>query len=144
MNVLVINGPTLNLLGTREPEIYGHDTLADVERRCQSLGDEVGLNIEFKQSNHEGQIVDWIQQAMGNTQALIINGAAYTHTSVAIPDALRAYSGYKIELHISNPHQREVFRHQSYVSAAVDSVITGFGVQGYELAIEALPQILEQ
>lgn len=142
--VYVINGPNLNLLGTREPEIYGYDTLADIEQRCQALGREHGLEVEFLQSNHEGSIVDYIQQAIGNVTAIVINAGAYTHTSVAIHDALRAYQGYKIELHISNPHLREAFRHLSYISPASDAVVAGLGVSGYELAIEMLPEILAQ
>lgn len=141
--VYVINGPNLNLLGTREPEIYGYDTLADIANRCQIIGREHGLEVEFLQSNHEGDIVDYIQQAIGNISAIVLNAGAYTHTSVAIHDALRAYQGYKIELHISNPHLRETFRHVSYVSLASDAVIAGLGVGGYELAIEMLPEILQ-
>lgn len=140
--VYVINGPNLNLLGTREPEIYGYDTLADIEKRCQALGHKNGLDVEFLQSNHEGSIVDYIQQAIGNVAAIVLNAGAYTHTSVAIHDALRAYQGYKIELHISNPHLREEFRHLSYVSLASDAVVAGLGVAGYELAVEMLPEIL--
>ena len=142
--VYVINGPNLNLLGTREPEIYGYDTLADIEQHCQALGQNNGLDVEFLQSNHEGSIVDYIQQAIGSVAAIVINAGAYTHTSVAIHDALRAYQGYKIELHISNPHLREPFRHLSYISPASDAVIAGLGVAGYELAIEMLPEILAQ
>lgn len=139
MNVLVINGPNLNLLGTREPEIYGSDTLADIAERCTRQGADKNLHVEFKQSNYEGEIVSWIQEAIGDgTSAIVINAGAYTHTSVAIHDALRAYDGYKVELHISNPHQRESFRHVSYVSPAVDAVIAGLGVSGYELVIELL------
>ena len=111
--VLVINGPNLNMLGTREPEIYGNDTLEDIASRCLSRADEAGMDIMFRQSNHEGEIVDWIQQAIGNIDAIVINAAAYTHTSVAIHDALRAFEGCKVELHISNPHRRELFRHLS-------------------------------
>ena len=144
MKVYVINGPNLNLLGTREPEIYGYDTLADIEKRCQALGHKHGMEIEFLQSNHEGDIVDWIQQAIGNVAAIVLNAGAYTHTSVAIHDALRAYQGYKVELHISNPHLRETFRHVSYVSLAADAVIAGLGVGGYELVIEMLPDVLRE
>jgi len=143
MKIYVINGPNLNLLGTREPEIYGCDTLADIAERCQALGETAGLEVEFLQSNHEGTIVDWIQQAIGPVAAIVINAGAYTHTSVAIHDALRAYQGYKIELHISNPHLRETFRHVSYISIASDAIIAGLGVAGYELAIGMLPDILE-
>ena len=142
MKVLVINGPNLNLLGTREPEIYGSDSLRDIEQRCLQLGAEIGLDIEFKQSNHEGYIVDWIQEAIPEVKAIIINAGAYTHTSVAIHDALKMYPGFKVELHISNPHQRESFRHRSYVSPAVDVVVAGLGVQAYDQIIELLPELL--
>ena len=142
MKVYVINGPNLNLLGTREPEIYGSDTLVDIEARCQVIGEKAGMDIEFLQSNHDGVIVDWIQQAIGTVSAIILNAGAYTHTSVAIHDALRAYEGYKVELHISNPHLREAFRHTSYISPASDAVIAGLGVNGYELAVEMLPDLV--
>lgn len=144
MKILVINGPNLNLLGTREPEIYGSDTLEDIAKRCQELGKQRGLDVEFRQSNHEGTIVDWIQEAINEVDAIVINAGAYTHTSVAIHDALRAYSGYKIELHISNPHLRESFRHISYVSPTVDAVVAGLGVRGYDHVIEILPNLLSQ
>ena len=138
--LLVLNGPNLNLLGTREPEIYGHDTLADVEARCHALLAAMGGNHElvFRQSNHEGELVTWIQQAIGTVDGIMINAGAYTHTSVAIHDALRAYQGQTIELHISNPHLREPFRHVSYVAPAVDAVIAGLGVAGYEHGLEIL------
>ncbi len=138
----VINGPNLNLLGTREPEIYGSDTLEDISRRCQDLSQGTGLEVEFMQSNHEGTLVDWIQQAINKTDAIVINAGAYTHTSVAIHDALRAYSGYKLELHISNPHLRETFRHLSYVSPVADGIVAGLGVNGYELVVEMLPDLI--
>lgn len=144
MKILVINGPNLNLLGTREPEIYGSDTLEDIAKRCQQLGKQLGLDVEFRQSNHEGVIVDWIQEAINEVDAIVINAGAYTHTSVAIHDALRAYSGYKIELHISNPHLRESFRHISYVSPTVDAVVAGLGVRGYDQVIEMLPDLLNR
>lgn len=144
MKILVINGPNLNLLGTREPEIYGRDTLEDIAKRCQELGKRRGLDVEFRQSNHEGTIVDWIQEAINEIDAIVINAGAYTHTSVAIHDALRAYSGYKIELHISNPHLRESFRHISYVSPTVDAVVAGLGVRGYDHVIEMLPDLLNR
>lgn len=142
-SVYVINGPNLNLLGTREPEIYGHDTLDDIAARCRAVAGEHDLTIEFLQSNHEGQIVDWIQQAMREADAIVINAAAYTHTSVAIHDALRSYKGCIIELHISNPHARESFRHVSYVSTAADAIVAGLGVIGYELVIPVVRQILD-
>lgn len=140
--VFFINGPNLNLLGTREPEIYGYDTLDDIAGRCRELGNRCGLEIEFLQSNHEGQIVDWIQDAIRSAAAIVINAAAYTHTSVAIHDALRAYDGYKVELHISNPHLRESFRHVSFVSTAADAIVAGLGVAGYELVIPLVSEAL--
>lgn len=135
MNIRVLNGPNLNLLGTREPEIYGHDTLDDIAARCVQLGEAQGAVVTFAQSNYEGQLVDWIQQSIGQSDALIINAAAYTHTSVAIHDALKCYEGLSVELHISNPHLREPFRQHSYVSTAVDAAIMGLGVRGYEHAV---------
>lgn len=142
MKVLVINGPNLNLLGTREPEIYGSDTLIDIEERCQALAKKLDMEVEFKQSNHEGTLVDWIQEAINTIDAIVINAGAYTHTSVAVHDALRAYQGFKLELHVSNPHLRETFRHLSYISPAADAIIAGLGVNGYELSIEMLPELL--
>lgn len=136
MKLLIINGPNLNLLGTREPDIYGSDTLRDIADRCISVGKTRGLQVDCVQSNHEGQLVEWIQKAIDSADALIINAAAYTHTSIAIHDALKCFDGLKIELHISNPHMREPFRHVSYVSSAVDGVIMGLGVSGYEHAVE--------
>ena len=138
MKIRVINGPNLNLLGTREPEIYGNDTLGDIETRCRLTGIQRGIEVEFLQSNYEGQLVDWIQDSIGKADAIIINAAAYTHTSVAIHDALNCFSGFKLELHISNPHMRESFRHISYVSSAVDAVMAGFGVDGYEHAVDLI------
>lgn len=143
MKVFVINGPNLNLLGTREPAIYGNDTLDDVAERCRAVGAELGMEIEFRQSNFEGQLVEWIQEAIGTADAIIINAAAYTHTSVAIYDALKSYHGYKIELHISHPHLRETFRHTSYVSPVVDAVVAGFGTNGYIHAIRFVPELVE-
>ncbi len=142
MNVLILNGPNLNMLGTREPEIYGYETLHDIEQRCTAKGATLGLTVDCKQSNHEGQLIEWIQQAISNTDALIINAGAYTHTSIAIHDALKIFSGYKIELHISNPHLRESFRHVSYVSKAVDAVVVGLGASAYLACLETLPEIL--
>ncbi len=142
MKVTVINGPNLNLLGSREPEIYGRDTLENIAQRCRQLGEQQGLDVEFMQSNYEGRIVEWIQEAIDSVDAIVINAGAYTHTSIAIHDALRAYPGCKIELHISNPHLREPFRHISYISPAVDAVVAGLGVAGYEHVIELLPELL--
>ncbi|MBY8974406.1 type II 3-dehydroquinate dehydratase [Rhodobacteraceae bacterium NNCM2] len=134
----VLNGPNLNLLGQREPEIYGADTLADIEAACRARAAELGQTVVFHQSNHEGQLVTWIQEARGVADALVLNAGAYTHTSVAILDALKMFEGLKIELHLSNPHRREAFRHTSYVSLAADGVIAGFGAKGYRLALEAV------
>ena len=144
MKVHVINGPNLNLLGTREPEIYGHDTLEDVANICRQLGEKNDLDVLFLQSNHEGQIVTWIQEAINKVDAIVLNAGAYTHTSIAIHDALRAYTGFVIELHISNPHLRESFRHLSYVSSAANAVIAGLGVQGYERSIAIIAQLRDQ
>ena len=135
--ILVLNGPNLNLLGQREPEIYGHETLADVESNCKSAAQAIGFDAVFKQTNHEGALVDWIQDARRNAAAIVINAGAFTHTSVAIHDALAAFDGPVIEVHISNIHRREAFRHHSYVSLQADGIIIGCGVQGYELALLA-------
>jgi len=134
-HITILNGPNLNLLGQRQPDVYGHTTLADVEANCAKLASELGVDVSFKQSNHEGQLVDWIQDARETSSAIIINPAAYTHTSVAILDALNAFDGLVIEVHISNVHQRESFRHHSYVSARANAVIAGCGVNGYILAL---------
>ena len=140
--VFLLNGPNLNLLGTREPEIYGAETLADIEARCHAAAARLGLALDFRQSNAEGTLVDWSQEARRAPEALILNAGAYTHTSVAILDALKAYDGLKIELHLSNPHRREDFRHRSYVAPAADGVVAGFGALGYELALEAVARRL--
>ncbi|MEM7176746.1 MAG: type II 3-dehydroquinate dehydratase [Pseudomonadota bacterium] len=134
----VLNGPNLNLLGQREPEIYGAETLGDIEAACQARAGELGQQVTFRQSNHEGELVSWIQEARGTADAIVLNAGAYTHTSVAILDALKMFDGLKIELHLSNPHRREAFRHLSYVSMAADGVIAGFGAAGYRLALEAV------
>ncbi len=136
-SVLIINGPNLNMLGTREPEIYGSETLADIEAKCRSLAGELGLELDFRQSNTEGEIVDWIQEAGGSQSAIILNAGAYTHTSVAIHDALLACGVPVIEVHLSNVFQREEFRHHSYISSVAKGVICGFGSQGYEFALRA-------
>lgn len=140
--ILVLNGPNLNLLGQRQPEVYGHETLADVEAACRGVAESLGLAVEFFQSNHEGALVDRIQAARGKAHGIVINPAAYSHTSVAILDALNAFEGPVIEVHISNIHRREPFRHHSHVSARADGVIAGCGTQGYLLAILRLGQIL--
>lgn len=142
--IYVLNGPNLNLLGVREPEIYGYDTLADIESRCAALLEGTSHGLVFKQSNHEGQLVDWIQEARTEACALIINPAAYTHTSVALYDACKALSIPIIECHLSNPHARESFRHHSYVSLAAKGIVAGFGSIGYELAIRAVLTLVKQ
>ncbi len=139
----ILNGPNLNLLGKREPEIYGADTLEDVARRCAALGKELGLETALYQSNHEGEIVEMIHRAREAAAGIIINPAAYTHTSVAILDALNTFEGPVLEVHISNVHKRESFRHRSYVSLRAEGVIAGFGVQGYELALRRMAALLD-
>ncbi len=141
--VLVLNGPNLNLLGTREPETYGAETLKDVEALCHAAAAELGLNLDFRQSNHEGELVTWIQDARTTVDGLLINPAAYSHTSVAIQDALRAVSLPVAEVHLTNIHQRESFRHHSYVSSVAFGVICGFGTLGYRLALMALADKLK-
>ena len=140
--VLVLNGPNLNLLGTREPEIYGTDTLETIEAACQKRAKGLGLAVEFRQSNDEGEMVDWVQEASASYQALIVNAGAYTHTSVALLDALLAVDLPVIEVHLSNIHKRDDFRQHSYVSKAADGMISGLGGVGYELALEALAKRL--
>ena len=133
--VTLLNGPNLNLLGLRQPEIYGRETLDDVAAKVSDLAEELGLTVRALQSNHEGQLVDWIHEARGTSAAIIINPGAYSHTSVAILDALHAYDGPVIEVHISNVHKRDSFRHHSYVSLRADGVMAGFGTHGYALAL---------
>ena len=140
--IRILNGPNLNLLGQREPEIYGRATLADVERACRALGTDLGLDVSFDQTNHEGQIVDWVQESRGVAAGIIINPAALTLTSVAVLDALNMFDGPVIELHISQVHKRESFRQHSYVSQRADAVMAGFGVQGYELALRHMAHLL--
>ena len=135
--IYVLSGPNLNLLGTREPEIYGHQTLEDVKRLCEARASALGCTIEFRQSNHEGELIDWIQEAREKASALVINPAGYGHTSVAILDALKMLEAPVIECHLSNPAAREAFRHQTYVSLAAAGVVSGFGAASYELAVEA-------
>src|SRR5690606_4291277 len=140
--VLILNGPNLNLLGTREKSIYGSETLADIEALCREACEKLGLSCDFRQSNHEGELVDWIQSARKTSDAIVINPAAYSHTSVAIHDALRTVDKPILEVHLSNIHQREPFRHHSYVSAVAQGVICGLGPRGYTLALEAVAEIL--
>jgi 3-dehydroquinate dehydratase-2 len=141
--VLVLNGPNLNLLGSREPATYGHETLADISSLCSRTADELGLAIEFRQTNHEGELLDWIHQARGRCAGILINPAAWTHTSVAIRDALLASELPVIEVHLSNVHQREAFRHVSFVSAIAVGVICGLGSNGYRLALQHFSQLLK-
>jgi 3-dehydroquinate dehydratase-2 len=142
--VYVLNGPNLNLLGTREPEIYGHATLASVEKLCHATAERHGLAVDFRQSNHEGEIIDWIQEAGKERAAgLVINPAGYSHTSVAILDALAALQAPIIEVHISNIYAREQFRRRSYVSQVARAVVCGFGAEGYALAITGLAAIID-
>ncbi|MDZ7906271.1 MAG: type II 3-dehydroquinate dehydratase [Cypionkella sp.] len=140
--IFVINGPNLNLLGLRQPEIYGAETLGDVVAGLAALAGELGLAIDARQSNHEGEIVEMIHAARTQAAGIIINPGAYSHTSVAILDALNAYDGPVLEVHISNIHKREAFRHHSYVSARADGVIAGFGTMGYGLALRRMAAVL--
>ncbi|WGW02870.1 type II 3-dehydroquinate dehydratase [Tropicibacter oceani] len=140
--IYVLNGPNLNLLGKRQPEIYGHDTLDDVERLCQSVAHD-GFAIRQLQSNHEGQIVDWIHEAREDGCGIVINAGAYTHTSVAILDALNTFDGPVIEVHISQVHKRESFRHHSYISMRADGVIAGLGLEGYAAAVRRICQLTQ-
>lgn len=141
--VYVINGPNLNLLGKREPHIYGHQTLADVEADCRRVAAPLKLQLEFRQSNAEYQLIDWIQEARERAGAIVINAAALSHTSVGIHDALAACAIPIIEVHISNIHQREEFRHHSHVSSVASGVIVGCGTQGYQLALQRVAALLD-
>lgn len=140
--IYVLNGPNLNLLGTREPEIYGHETLDDIAARLEERARELGLEVEMRQSNHEGHLTDWLHEAQGEgARAVILNAGALTHTSLALYDAIRSIRVPVIELHISNPHAREAYRHKSYVAMAAKGSIAGFGAYGYELALEAAARL---
>ncbi len=136
--VFILNGPNLNLLGQREPEIYGTTSLDEIAASCSKMAEKMGLEVDFRQTNHEGALVDWIQEARGKAVGIIINAAAYSHTSYAIPDALSAFDGPIYEVHLSNIFKRETFRHHSTISAVSKGVICGLGAQGYELALQAL------
>jgi len=141
--VLILNGPNLNMLGQREVEIYGGETLAEIEAACRSRADGYAMEIDFRQSNGEAELVDWIQQARGSVQGIIINAGAYTHTSIAILDALKMVDMPIIEVHLSNIFQREAFRRESYISSAAHGLIAGFGGTGYLLALEAMKQLIQ-
>lgn len=141
--VTLLNGPNLNLLGLRQPEIYGRETLDDVAASVSDLAEELGLGLKALQSNHEGQLVDWIHEARGTSAAIIINPGAYSHTSIAILDALNAFEGVVIEVHISQIHKREAFRHHSYISHRADGVIVGCGTEGYLLALRRIATLLK-
>jgi len=140
--ILLLNGPNLNLLGQRQPEIYGSETLDDVVSTCTTLGAELGFEVHARQSNHEGVLVDWIQEARGVAAGIVINPGALSHTSVAILDALNAFEGPVMEVHISNIHKRERFRHHSYVSGRAEGVIAGFGTDGYGFALRRMSTLL--
>jgi len=141
--IYILNGPNLNLLGTREPEVYGHTTLEQVAQNCADTAKDLGLTTSLLQSNHEGELVDWVQEAEGKAAGIIINPAAFSHTSVAILDALNMFPGPVIEVHISNIYKREEFRHHSFVSARANGIIAGCGVEGYSLAVRHMASLLE-
>ena len=141
--VYILNGPNLNLLGKRQPQIYGHETLADVERDCRELASALKLDLVFHQSNREYEIIDWIHEAREKAAGIVINPGAFTHTSVAILDALNTFEGTVIETHISQVHKREAFRHHSFVSHRADAVMAGFGTQGYQLALRRVAWLLD-
>tara|TARA_R110002073_G_scaffold76656_23_gene186101 strand:- start:161 stop:595 length:435 start_codon:yes stop_codon:yes gene_type:complete len=140
--ILILNGPNLNLLGRREPDIYGSDTLRDIQTLCESRASQLGLTVDFRQSNHEGVLVDWIQEAMDDTAAVILNAGGYTHTSIAIHDALKALPCPVFEVHLSDPKARESFRHHSYVALVATESFAGQGAKGYVLALDAAAQVL--
>jgi len=142
-SVLILNGPNLNLLGTRQPEVYGTTTLSDVEDLCKTHGQAIGLSVSFEQSNHEGVLVDAIHGARGTHAGIILNAGAYTHTSIALMDAIVSVELPAIELHLSNVHAREPFRHKSYIAQVCMGIICGFGAQGYVLALDAMKAHLE-
>ena len=141
--VYVLNGPNLNLLGKRQPHIYGHETLADVERDCTALAAELGLKLRFHQSNREYEIIDWIHEARESAAGIVINPAAFSHTSITVLDALNTFDGLVIEVHISNVHKREEFRHRSFVSLRADGVIAGCGIQGYQFGLRRIAALMD-
>jgi 3-dehydroquinate dehydratase-2 len=141
-SIYILNGPNLNLLGTREPDLYGKATLADIEKLCRATAKKYGLEIDFRQTNIEGELVNWLQEARTKAAGVILNAGAYTHTSIAIHDALRATTMPVVEVHLSNPFAREQFRHHSYISGVAKGVFCGFGAQSYVLAIDALASVL--
>jgi 3-dehydroquinate dehydratase-2 len=141
--ILLLNGPNLNLLGLRQPEIYGRETLADVVDACTTLGRDLGLEVVAKQSNHEGALVDDIQAARGMMAGIVLNPGAYSHTSIAILDALNAFDGPVLEVHISNIHRREAFRHHSFVSSRAEGVVAGFGTEGYLMALRRMATLVK-
>lgn len=141
--IYVLNGPNLNLLGLREPEIYGRTTLDEIGKLVAKQAKTRGLSVVFRQSNHEGELIDWIQEARTKSAGMILNGGAYSHTSLALHDALRALDKPLVEVHLSNPFAREEFRHHSYISALAKGVIVGFGAGSYVLAVDALASLLE-
>lgn len=143
-SILILNGPNLNLLGTRQPEVYGHETLGDIEAMCRAHAEALGLALDFAQRNHEGALIDAIHAARGQHDGIILNAGAYTHTSIALMDAISSAEVPTIELHLSNVHARESFRHRSYIARVALGVICGFGAQGYVLAIDALRGHLER
>ncbi len=142
--VYILNGPNLNLLGKRQPHIYGSETLADVEQECRGLAPELKVEVKFHQSNREYEIIDWIHEARETAGGIVINPAAFTHTSVAILDALNTFEPPVVEVHISNVYKREAFRHHSYVSLRADGVIAGFGTQGYALALRRVARLIDE
>ena len=140
--IFMLNGPNLNLLGKRQPELYGHDTLHDIARDCDLTADQLGLTLTHLQSNHEGQLIDWIHQAREDAEGIIMNPGAFSHNSIAILDALNMFEGPILEVHISNIHRRESFRHHSYVSLRAEGVIAGFGSHGYQIAVQQMAKLL--
>lgn len=142
--IMILNGPNLNMLGVREPAIYGRETLGDIEDACRAMAEDLDLGIDFRQSNHEGELVSWVHEARDSADGIIINAGAYTHTSVAILDALTLAELPVIEVHLSNIYKRESFRHHSYISPVARGVLCGFGGQGYVLAMQAMARIIGQ